>query len=138
MSSTSRDLQYRLAVLREKMEHPTNYECALTYFGDEFATNHAFIAQSVRASTDGFDNLLAQCVTTIFGKPTRVDRLTVLHLPEFGFYHGAGIVGSRALMFCYFKQANTGVLTLIPGLDGRGSHVGRFRFVSEVGSPHLN
>jgi hypothetical protein len=47
MNTASTDLPRHLGVLREKLQHPTDYEKAVFYFLEEFAGDAGFVTGSV-------------------------------------------------------------------------------------------
>jgi hypothetical protein len=48
MNSASQNFSHHLAVLRERMMHPTDYDRAVHYFLEEFAGDEQFVRASDR------------------------------------------------------------------------------------------
>ena len=137
MNTASENLAHHLGVLREKLQHPTDYEKALYYFLEEFAGDVGFVKQS---AADEAPHLLA-VLTHIAGKalcqPARLQHPTILHLAEFKFFQGNAAVAGRVLLFIYFEEADTGLMALIPGVKG-GTEVARFRVKGGLVDPKRN
>lgn len=134
MNAAARNLRRHLAELRERMQHPTAYEKALTYFGDHLAANRALLEQSVVVPPDEFEPLLGHIVGGVLGERVRLENPRVLCLTEFGFYHGCVTAPGRLVVFFYVKDLGIGIAALVPGLS-KGTHeVVRFRFLLQPAS----
>ncbi len=137
MNTASQNLPHHLGILRDKLQHPTDYEKALHYFLEEFAGDLGFNGQSLREDWPHLLAVLAQIAGKALGKPARFDQSNVLHLPQFRFFHGNGAVAGRVALFFYFEEVNTGLLALIPGASG-GTEVARFRLPGGLVHPGRN
>ena len=125
MNTASQDLTQHLHVLRQKLEHPTDYELALHYFLEEFAGDVKFVEQSQPEDASDVLTVLRRVAGKMLGGNHEVAHSRVLRVPEFKFTHGNAIVAGHVLLFFYFEAVNLGLMALIPGVRG-GTEVGRF------------
>jgi hypothetical protein len=133
MNTASQNLPHHLEALRQKLQHQTDYETALSYFLEEFAGDEPFIFQCQTEEAPHLAAVLTKVAAAALGKPEPLGQLRVMHLPGFKFYHGNAIVAGRVLLFFYFEGENTGLMALIPGVRG-GTEVARFRLQGLVGA----
>jgi hypothetical protein len=137
MNTASQDLPHHLATLRAHLLHPTHYERAVTYFLEEFAGDAAFLQLSEPDEAPALVDVLTQVASRAFGRRVAFEAARIFRLGAHRFYHGNAIVEGRALLFCYFEDADTGVAALIPG--GRGAmEVARFRLTAGLLDPRRN
>jgi hypothetical protein len=138
VNTASQDLARHLEVLRQKLEHPTDYELALTYFLDEFAGDVKFVNQSDQEEAPHLLAVLRHAAGKLLGNPPELAQSRVLRLNQFQFTHGNAILAGRVLLFFFFEETNLGLLALIPGVRG-GTEVGRFRLEGALaGNPKHN
>jgi hypothetical protein len=138
VNTASQDLPHHLDVLRQKLQHATDYELALSYFLEEFAGDAPFVLQSEAVEAPHLLAVLAHVAAAALGKPAPLENIRVLRLHEFKFYHGNALVAGRVLLFFYFEGADTGLMALIPGVRG-GTEVARFRLTGGLaGNPKHN
>ena len=125
-------------MLRQKLEHSTDYEKALTYFLDEFAGDVKFVTQSDEEEAPHLLTVLRHAAGKLLGNPEDFAHSRVMRLAQFRFAHGNAIVAGRVLLFFFFEEANLGLLALIPGVRG-GTEVGRFQLNGALaGNPKHN
>jgi hypothetical protein len=129
VNSASQNLPLHLGVLREKLEHATNYELALTYFLEQFAGDAAFHRQSEPEDAPHLLALLGRVTARALGAPASLEQFRAFRLAEFGFHHGAATVADRAVVFLFFEGVDTGLMALIPGIKGN-MEVARFRLAA--------
>jgi hypothetical protein len=137
MNTASQDLPHHLGALRERMLHPTDYELAVNYFLEEFAGDKSFLQQSEPDDAPHLLGVLARVVEQALGQRARFDDAKVFRLRPHRFYHGNAAVAGRVMLFFYFREAETGVMALIPGTHG-GMEVGRFRLPAGLLDPRKN
>ena len=137
MNTASQNLPHHLAVLRERLLHPTDYELAVNYFLEEFAGDTGFIQQSEPDIAPHLLAILAQVVAKALGHRLAFDDSKVFLLREHGFYHGNAAVEGRVVLFIYIQDVETGVLALIPGVRG-AMEVARFRLPAGLTDPRKN
>jgi hypothetical protein len=133
MNTASQDLPRHLDALREKLQHATDYELALSYFLEEFAGDEPFINQCETEEAPHLAAVLTKVAAAALGKSEPLAEVRVMHLPGFKFYHGNALVAGRVLLFFYFEGENTGLMALIPGVRG-GTEVARFRLPGPIGA----
>lgn len=126
MNPAAHELEHHLAILRERMQHPTAYEKALNYFLEVLGDHPEVSKLSVRENSPGLRHVLTEAACGILGKRAQLTDLVVLHVREHGFYHGCAAVAGRMMMFFYCTGLDTGILGMVPGLKGP-TEVGRFR-----------
>ena len=126
MNSASQDLPRHLGVLRQKLQHATDYELALAYFLEEFAGDAQFIQQCEPDQALHLMAMLSRVAAKALGQPVPLEQFHAFRLPQTGFYHGNAAVAGRVLLFFYFESVDTGLMALIPGVTG-GTEVARFR-----------
>ncbi len=136
MSSASPTLEQHLAILRERMQHPTAYDRALDYFLNVFAEDTKVSGLGERDESLGLRHLLTEATCGVLGKRTQLTALVMLHVREHGFYHGCAAANGRLMMFFYCKSLDTGIMGLVPGLKGPTEAV-RFR-LSRSPNPQVN
>lgn len=137
MNSASSDFVKHLGRLRERLEHPTDYELAVTYFLEEFAGDMEFIKLSEAEEAPVLGSILGRIIAQMLpGKP-RLDQPAMFHLKGHAFIHGNAVVEQHALVFLYFPEINTGVAALIPGTRG-AMEVARFKTPGGLPRPELN
>jgi hypothetical protein len=138
VNCASQDLAHHLEALRQKLEHPTDYELALTYFLDEFAGDANFVMQSDEEDAPHLLAVLRHTAGKLLGNAQDFANSRVLRLGQFKFTHGNAVVAGRVLLFFFFEEANLGLLALIPGVRG-ATEVGRFRLDGALaGNPKHN
>ena len=138
MNTASQDLPHHLDLLRQKLQHATDYELALAYFLEEFAGDAGFIQQCVPDQALNLMAVLGHVAAKALGKPATLEEARAFSLPQAGFYHGNAQVAGRILLFFYFESVDTGLAALIPGLEG-AAEVARFRVTGDLaGNPKHN
>jgi len=138
VNTASEDLTHHLEVLRQKLEHQTDYQLALNYFLEEFAGDAQFVG---RSEPEAAPHLLAVIQHTaakmLGGSPSVFDDCRVLRLAEFKFTHGNAILAGRVVLFFYFEPQNLGLMALIPGVRG-ATELGRFRLTGPLATHPKN
>ena len=137
MNTASQNLPHHLAVLRERMLHPTDYERAVHYFLEEFAGDLGFMGQSEPDDPPHLLAVLAVVASKALGQPATFDDSRVFLVRDHRFHHGSAAVAGRALLFFYFAEADTGIAALIPGVRG-AMEVARFRLTAGLSDPRQN
>jgi hypothetical protein len=137
VNSASKDFAHHLAILRERMLHPTDYESAVYYFLEEFAGDAAFVRASEPEKMPQLVAVLSSVVSKAVGKQTEIEGALVSFLREHRFVHGNARADGRIVLFFYFQDADTGMAMLIPGVRGQGE-VARFRFTGGLPDPRQN
>ena len=138
MNTASQNLPHHVGLLRDKLQHPTDYEKALSYFLEEFAGDEKFMQQSEPEEAPHLLGVLNHVVGQALGKPVELGPARVLRLPKFGFIHGSTFFESYIILFLYFEELDTGLMAIIPGPRG-GTEVGRFRLIGALaGNPKHN
>ena len=137
MNTASEDLPRHLAVLRERMLHPTDYDRAVHYFLEEFAGDLGFMRQSEPDDAPHLLGVLVLVASKALGQRATFDDSRVFLLCEHRFHHGSAAVAGRALLFFYFAEADTGIAALIPGVHG-GMEVARFQLTAGLTDPRKN
>ena len=132
MNSASQNLDLHLGILRERLQHPTDYEKAFHYFLEEFGGDTAFIAQGVVEQAAELVAVLSAVASQALGKKIEVQQTRISALPAHQFHHGFGSVDGRAAIFFYFEEINTGLMAIIPGPRGE-AELGRFRLPAGMG-----
>jgi len=137
VNAASQDLAHHLGVLREKLQHPTDYEHALHYFLEEFAGDAEFAEQSQSDDSPHLLAVVGRVANRTLGRPAPLEELRMLRLPSFGFVHGSAVMAGRVLLFFYLEDLDTGLLALVPGREG-GVQVARFRLLAGLGGNPAN
>ena len=137
MNTASRNLPHHLGVLRERMVHPTDYELALNYFLEEFAGDPAFVNASEPDDAPHLLAVLAHVASKALERKVAFDEAKLFQLREHRFYHGNAAVAGRVMLFFYFRDADTGIAALIPGVRG-AMEVARFRLTEHLADPRSN
>ena len=137
MNTASQDLPRHLAVLLERLQHPTDYERAIHYFLEEFAGDAVFLRQSDSDDAPHLLEVVRQVVSKALGRSVKFDDARLFYVRDHRFYHGSAAVTGRAALFFYFQEADTGVLAVIPGVRG-AMEVARFRLTSGLPDPRIN
>jgi hypothetical protein len=137
MNSASQNFPHHLAMLRERMLHPTDYERAVHYFLEEFAGDQAFVRAS---DVDSMPHLIAvlECVASkAIGQEVKLEGALVSNLRAHKFIHGNARVDGRIVLFFYFQDGDIGMMMLIPGVRGEGE-VARFHLGGGLTDPQNN
>jgi hypothetical protein len=137
MNSASQDFPKHLAVLRERMLHPTDYEKAVHYFLEEFAGDQAFVRASDVDSQPHLVETLGRVASKAVGREVKVEGALVSNLRAHRFLHGNAQADGRIVLFFYFQDADTGMMMLIPGVRGEGE-VARFHLTGGLTDPQQN
>jgi len=137
LNTASQNLPHHLGVLRERMLHPTDYELAVNYFLEEFAGDVKFLEDSEPDDAPHLLAVLAVVAGKAMGHRVTFDHSKMFLLGEHRFYHGNAAVEDRVVLFFYFREANTGVAALIPGVRG-AMEVARFRLPEGLADPRKN
>jgi hypothetical protein len=126
MNTASENPEHHLGVLKEKLQHGTDYEQALYYFLDEFAGDAKFMQQCEPEEAFHLQAVVGKVSGQALGKSVEVQQPRIFRHPQFGFYHGNAAVAGRVALFFYFDSIDTGLMALIPGVKG-GTEIARFR-----------
>ena len=126
MNTASTNLPHHLGLLRDKLQHPTDYEQAVFYFLEEFAGDEAFIRQCFPHDAPHLVAVVGHVAGKALGASARLGPARVFRLPEFGFYHGSAPVAGSVALFLYFEAEDTGAVAFMLGA-GAGTQVARFR-----------
>lgn len=139
MNTASQDISRHLGVLRQRLQHPTDYEQAVFYFLEEFAGDEAFIRQCIPHDTPHLLAVVSHVAAKALGASARLGPSQVFRLPEFGFYHGSAPVLDCVALFLYFEEQDTGAVAFMLG-TGSGTQVARFRLNGALlgGNPTKN
>ena len=136
MNTASQNLPHHLGALREKLLHPTDYEQAISYFLEEFAGDAAFVRSSDPEDAPHLVAVLGHIASKTLGRRVNVENALVSHLRAHHFYHGNAQAEGRVILFFYFKEADVGLMALIPGTRGQ-MDLARFR-LNGVADPRAN
>ena len=137
MNSASQDFPHHLAVLRERMLHPTDYERAVHYFLEEFAGDAAFVTASTPEQMPQLVAVLRHVLSEMVGDGVNLEGALVSHLREHRFIHGNARTNGRIVLFFYFEDEDKGMLMLIPGVRNEGE-VARFQMRGRLQHPQRN
>lgn len=137
MNTASQDLPHHLSILRERAQHPTDYEKAFYYFLEEFAGDAKFILGCDPDEAPGLVAVVAQIASKALGKTAEVEGARVLRCAEHGFIHGHALIAGRLALFFYFQKLDTGIMAIIPGVRG-GTEMARFRMPGGLPDPRAN
>jgi predicted membrane-bound spermidine synthase len=137
VNTASQDLPRHLGVLQEKLQHATDYDQALYYFLEEFSGDAAFMQQCEPDESLHLIAALKHVVGKTMGKEMPLQNSRVFRLAQFRFSHGNAAVGERVVLFFYFDAVDTGLMALIPGLQGE-AEVARFRLTGGLSNPKHN
>lgn len=137
MNSASQDFPRHLAMLRERMLHPTDYELAINYFLEEFAGDTAFVRASDREPMPHLVAVLDNVVSKALGRSVKLEGPLVSYLREHRFVHGNARADGRVVLFFYFQDADTGLVMIIPGIRGQGD-MARFHLTGGLPDPQQN
>lgn len=137
MNSAAQNFSHHLAVLRERMLHPSDYEKAVHYFLEEFAGDEEFVRASDCEKMPHLVAVLSRVVSDDIGRPVELEGALVSYLRAHRFVHGNAQADGRIVLFFYFEEADTGMLMLIPGVRGQGD-VARFHLTGGLTDPQKN
>ena len=138
MNTASQNPEHHLGVLKEKLQHTTDYEQALYYFLDEFAGDAKFMQQCEPEEAVHLQTVVAKVAGQALGTQVAIEQPRIFSHPNFGFYHGNAAVAGRVALFFYFKSIDTGLMALIPGVKN-GTEIARFRLTGGLaGDPKHN
>jgi len=137
MNSASQNFPHHLAELRERMQHPTDYEKAVHYFLEEFAGDKEFVRASEVDSLPHLVEVLGRVASNAVGRTVKLEGALVSNLRAHRFVHGNAQVDGRIVLFFYFQDADTGMMMLIPGVRGEGE-VARFHLSGGLTDPQKN
>lgn len=137
MNSASQDFPHHLAVLRERMLHPTDYEQAVSYFLEEFAGDREFVRASDPEQMPSLVAVLGHLAAQSIGQRVELEGALISYLRQHRFVHGNAQAGGRVVLFFYFEEVDTGMMMLIPGVRGEGD-VARFHLTSGLPDARRN
>jgi hypothetical protein len=139
MNTASIDLPRHLDVLRQKLEHSTDYEKAVFYFLEEFAGDVGFVAQSVSREAPHLLAIVQYMARKALGETAEFAPNRTWYLVGHGFYHGFGQMAGRIVVFFYFEQADVGAAALM-AMGSRQNHIARFHLNNALlgGNPTTN
>jgi hypothetical protein len=126
MNTASTNLQHHLSLLLQKLQHPTDYENAVSYFLEEFAGDEVFVGQSISTDAPHLLAVVRHVAAGALGGGAQLEAARVFHLPEFGFYHGNAAVAGGIALFFYFEKVDVGAVAFMLGAQP-GTQVARFR-----------
>src|SRR5262245_5085832 len=139
MNTASTDLTRHLDVLREKRQHPTDYEMAVYYFLEEFAGDVGFVTPSLPREAPHLITILQRVAIKALGETAWLASGWTCYLPEHGFYHGNAQVAGRIVLFFYFERADVGAVAFM-ALGSRENQIARFQINNALlgGNPTTN
>ena len=126
MEQASTDLPQRLGILREHMQHPTDYEKAFHYFLEVFGSDKEFIALGEPERPPVLVGVLETIAGRILSETITLENLCPSEVLGHGFHHGSASAKGRAVVVFYFNAPNLGLLVMIPGVRG-AAEFARFR-----------
>jgi hypothetical protein len=126
MNRASENPAHHLAVLKERLLPPSDYEKAFHYFLEEFGGDAAFMAAGTPEVMPQFEGVLNQIASKALGKPVKLEGARFNRMAEHRFRHGAAAVAGRAVIMLYFEDVNTGLMAIIPGPRG-AAELARFQ-----------
>jgi hypothetical protein len=126
MEQASTDLPQRLGILRERMQHPTDYEKAFHYFIEVFGSDKEFIALGEPERPQVLVSVLETIAGRMLSETITLENLCLSAVPGHGFHHGSASATGRAVVVFYFDTPNLGLLVMIPGMRG-AAEFARFR-----------
>jgi hypothetical protein len=118
MNQASADLPRHLDMLRERLEHPTDYEKAFHYFLEEFGSDHEFIALGEPERPSLLVKILNTIACRMLSSDVTLENLCLSAVPGHGFHHGSAKADGRAVITFYFDASNLGLLVMVPGARG--------------------
>jgi hypothetical protein len=134
MNQASTDLPRHLDVLRERLQHPTEYEKAFHYFIEEFGGDQEFIALGEPERPPLLVNVLEAITGRMLSGTVTLQNLCLSEVPGHGFHHGSASADGRAVVVFYFDSPNVGLLVMVPGVRG-AAEFARFKLPVD---PSLN
>lgn len=137
MNSASQNFPHHLAQLRERLLHPTDYEKAVYYFLEEFAGDAAFVKASDVDAKPHLVAVLGQVASKAIGRRVELEGALVSNLRAHKFIHGNAQVDGRVVLFFYFQEGDTGMMMLIPGVQGEAD-MARFHLTGGLTDPQKN
>ncbi|HZL14034.1 MAG TPA: hypothetical protein VFC85_07805 [Verrucomicrobiae bacterium] len=137
MNSASQNFPHHLDELRERMQHPTDYEKAVHYFLEEFAGDQAFVRASDVDSMPHLVAVLGRVASKAIGRQIELEGALVSNLRAHRFIHGNAQADGRIVLFFYFQESDTGMMILIPGVRAEGN-VARFHLSGGLADPQKN
>lgn len=137
MNSASQNFPHHLGVLRERMQHPTDYEKAVHYFLEEFAGDAEFVKASDKERMPHLVDVLGKVVSKSLDKNVALEGALVSYLRAHRFVHGNAQADGRIVLFFYFEEADTGMVMIIPGIRGQGD-MARFHLTGGLTDPQKN
>ncbi len=138
MNTASQDLPRHLGALREKLQHATDYEDALTYFLQEFAGDEAFIKQSTPTDVPHLEAAVRVIAGKVFPSGTAAPGpARISTLADLGFYHGNAALADCVALLFYFEDIDLGLVAFLLGA-GPTNQVGRFRLGRGLVRPPTN
>ena len=126
MNNASQDLPHHVGLLREQIQHPSDFERAMFYFLEEFAGDAVFIQQSLPADVPHLAMIVAHVATKALGNDAQLGQARVFHVPEHRFYHGSAPVADMVALFLYFEDLDMGIVAFMM-IGGGNTQVARFR-----------
>src|SRR3989442_15284660 len=102
MNSASQNFAHHLAVLRERMLHPTDYELAVHYFLEEFAGDAAFVTASNPEQMPQLVAVLRDVLSQMIGDPGEFEGALGSPFRAQRVFHGNATGKGPSLFFFYF------------------------------------
>jgi hypothetical protein len=110
----------QMALTVEDIEEPWKY------FFDEFGAQQEFHQHGQAADPEFLQTVVEGIGEQLFKQPVMIMQFHLSEIPEYNFFHGVCALEGRVMSVMYFKDADTGLFSLMMG--GVGSQVlfGRF------------
>src|SRR5438045_7298872 len=103
----------RLATLKEKLVHATQFSDVMNYFFDHFGENPDFFAHGERTSHALLEGILETVAEQLFGRRVPIGHLLLTRLPEYDFIHGGASLGGKPATVLYFEDIFKGPLAVV-------------------------
>lgn len=118
--------QAKLALLEQKLLHPTDWDQAITYFFDHFATEKAFIGMSRKTHQPIIVTMMGELGKQLFHKrAVAIMDPTVFKVKEFNMLHGTCLMEGRLITFVYLMNAHKGIFSVANLATNKMEHCSR-------------
>lgn len=127
-----------LSVLKLKMMQEKEISVPYNYFFDHFGEDRAFFQRSKPARNALLEAVIGQTVRELLrlpGSSVTLNKLMILRVKEYSFFHGACVVGSHMVNFIYFDDIQLGCVAVTSMRGGPGTYFARFSTVTPPTEP---
>lgn len=103
----------KLLELKEVLQNATDLQEPAILFWEVFASDHSFMAAGKPEAHSRLKDIIEQVATRALGSAQTAERLVLIRLAAYQFWHGSCVLGEKMAQVIYFDDIDCGLLTIL-------------------------